>query len=174
MFVNETKNDVETNLSATLHTGGPVMAGVCGGMSALFLVLGAVLLALKADVFFYAFCFAAAALLLIFLFFCYKPVLRAVLKKSLAGKEAVHRFVFREDGFELKSERGEQITAKGTVAYADIMKVVEYSDMWILYLDRSTVLAVARGGMTQGKAEDLSVLFGVKLGERFVSHVRAR
>ena len=33
MFVNETKNDVETNLSATLHTGGPVMAGVCGGMS---------------------------------------------------------------------------------------------------------------------------------------------
>ena len=80
-------------------------------------------------------------------------MLKAVLKKSLAGKEAVHRFVFREDGFELKSERGEQITAKGTVAYADIMKVVEYSDMWILYLDRSTVLAVARGGMTQGKAE---------------------
>ena len=161
-------------LSATLHTGGPVMAGVCGGMSALFLVLGVVLLALKADVFFYAFCFAAAALLLIFLFFCYKPVLRAVLKKSLAGKEAVHRFVFREDGFELKSERGEQITAKGTVAYADLRKAVEYADMWILYLDRSTVLAVARGGMTQGKAEDLSVLFGVKLGERFVSHVRAR
>ena len=86
----------------------------------------------------------------------------------------MHRFVFREDGFELKSERGEQITAKGTVAYADLRKAVEYADMWILYLDRSTVLAVARGGMTQGKAEDLSVLFGVKLGERFVSHVRAR
>ena len=173
MFVNETKNDVETNLSATLHTGGPIMAGACGGFAAFFAVLGAVLLALKADVFFYAFCFAAA-LLLIFLFFCYKPVLKAVLKKSLVGKEAAHRFVFREDGFELKSERGEQITAKGTVAYADLMKVVEYSDMWIVYLDRSTVLAVARGGMTQGKAEDLSVLFGVKLGERFVSHVRAR
>lgn len=174
MFVNETKNDMKTNLSATLHTGGPIMAGVCGGMSALFLVLGAVLLALKADVFFYAFCFAAAALLLLFLFFGYKPMLKAVLKKSLAGKEELHRFVFREDGFEMRSERGEQIGARATVAYADLMKAVEYADMWILWLDRSTVLAVARDGMTQGKAEDLSVLFGVKLGERFISHVRAR
>lgn len=174
MFVNETKNDVDTNLAATLHTGGPVMAAVCGGMSALFLVLGAVLLALKADVFFYAFCFAAAALLLIFLFFCYKPVLKAVLKKSLAGKEAVHRFVFREDGFELKTERGEQITSRGTVAYSDLYWVVEFSDLWIVYLDRSTVFAVARSGMTEGRAEDLSVFFGVKLGDRFKSHVRAR
>lgn len=174
MFVNETKNDMKTNLSATLHTGGPVMAGACGGMSALFLVLGAVLLALKADVFFYAFCFAAAALLLLFLFFGYKPMLKAVLKKSLAGKEELHRFVFREDGFEMRSERGEQIGARATVAYADLMKAAEYADMWILWLDRSTVLAVARDGMTQGKAEDLSVLFGVKLGERFISHVRAR
>ena len=58
MFVNETKNDVETNLSATLHTGGPIMAGACGGFAAFFAVLGAVLLALKADVFFYASSFA--------------------------------------------------------------------------------------------------------------------
>lgn len=42
------------------------------------------------------------------------------------------------------------------------------------YLDRSTVFAVARSGMTEGRAEDLSVFFGVKLGDRFKSHVRAR
>ena len=174
MLVNETKNDVETNLAATLHTGGPVMAAACGGMSVLFAALGGLLLGIGADVFFYAFCFAAAALLILFLLFGYKPLLRVVLKKSLAGKEAVHRFVFLEDNFEFRTERGEQITGKNTVAYQDILKVVEYADMWIVYLDRSTVLAVSRGGMTEGRAEDLSVLFGVKLGERFKSRVKAR
>ena len=174
MLVNETKNDVETNLAATLHTGGPVMAGACIGFAAFFALLGAVLLALKADVFFYAFCFAAAALLLLFLLFGYKPMLKAVLQKSLAGKETVHRFVFLEDNLEFRTERGEQITGKSVVAYQDIRKVTEYADMWIVWLDRSTVLAVSRSGMTQGRAEDLSVLFGVKLGERFKSHVRAR
>ena len=86
----------------------------------------------------------------------------------------MHRFVFREDGFELKTERGEQITSRGTVAYSDLYRVVEFSDLWIVYLDRSTVFAVARSGMMEGRAEDLSVFFGVKLGDRFKSHVRAR
>lgn len=174
MLVNETKNDVNTNLAATLYTGGPVMAAACGGMAVVFAVLGVVLLLLKSDVFFYAFCFAAAGLLVLFLLFGYKPLLKAALKKSLVGKETLHRFLFREDGFEMSLLRGEQITAKGFVSYQDVKKVVERRDLWLIYVEKSLVIAVARDGMVEGKAEDLSVLFGVKLGERFKSHLKSR
>ena len=174
MLQNETKNDVDTNLAATLYTGGPVMAAACGGMAVLFAALGTVLLLLEADIFFYAFCYAAAGLLILFLLFGYKPLLKAALNKSLVGKETAHRFLFREDGFEMSLIRGEQVTAKGFVAYQDVRKVVERRDLWLIYLEKSMVIAVSREGMTEGKPEDLSVLFGVKLGERFKSHLKAR
>ncbi len=174
MLQNETKNDVNTNLAATLYTGGPVMAAACAGMAVLFAALGTVLLLLEADVFFYAFCYAAAALLILFLLFGYKPLLRAALNKSLVGKETAHRFLFREDGFEMSLVRGEQVTGKGFVSYQDVKKVVERKDLWLVYLEKSMVIAVSREGMVDGKPEDLSVLFGVKLGERFKSHLKAR
>ena len=87
MFVNETKNDVETNLSATLHTGGPIMAGACGGFAAFFAVLGAVLFGAE-----------SGRLLLCVLFLrrrrsfsssssvCYKPVFEGGLKKVARGQ----------------------------------------------------------------------------------------
>lgn len=167
MFVNQTQNNLETNLAANLHIAKPYKIVFLCVFCPLFLLLGVMCLLIDpSDLVMPIFLIAMAVVFALFYLVFFKKILIHTIKKMLQGKEGVNTFTFEDDGFTVQTETNAGLSGSSTGVYGSLSKAVEYDDMWLLYYNRATVFTVCKSGMKEGSAEDFSVFLGVKLGER--------
>ncbi|MDE5896517.1 MAG: hypothetical protein K2H43_01740 [Clostridia bacterium] len=174
MFVNETKNDLDFNLKVAMRIGKK--ARITIGIAALVILLcGGIVLALELallaegespDLFFAIVCLVLGVLFLAF-FFAYKPFMRMLLKKNMRGKEGVVRNAFSEDGYEQTATLNDGTASTTRGDYQSFIECREYSDLWLLYLNKATVFGVSKSGMIEGTAEELTAFFIGKFGPRY-------
>lgn len=175
MLINETKNDVDMNLRAAMHMGGklrPIFLIV----GIFILLCGAVVLTLELlpsesgeepDLFNGILCLVLGAVFC-FLFFFHKLLIRKILKKNLQGKEWLMRYTFTEEGYSQEALLNDGSTNSTTTgSYGALTECKEYVDMWLLYLNKSTVYGVDKSGMKEGTAEELTALLMRQLGVRY-------
>ena len=163
MITNETKIYLEFNTRVSMRLAGKLRL-LLFGCAAVILVCGGVVLGLEiprgkeADYFF------AILLLALGVFFAilgavYQPFMRLALKKSMQGKESVQRYAFAEDGYEQVAVLNDGTESRTQGNYAAFAECREFSDMWLLFLNKSTIFAVSKSGMKEGSAEELTALF---------------
>ncbi len=170
MFVNVTQNNVETNLATTMHLATKMrLIALCALVPA-FIVVGIIFLFLQdVSIFFSIFLFVLAVVFLVFVLFLYRPVMRKLLTRTLAGKEGQVRYTFREDGYELiVTTATDPQPFQMSGEYGTLLRIVEYDDMWLFYYDKDNIFPISRDGMQEGTAEELGVFFGVKLADRYL------
>ena len=174
MFINETKNDYENNLQVSRTIGKKIQMWMALA-GAVFIVLGILWIAFfPEDIGFSVFLFVMAAFFLAFSLYFFDWLVRRNLKKHLKGKEAEVKYSFYEDHFEIDgmTETGMSEHAQG--AYSDFTSVVEYDEFWLLYYNRYLMYILRKDGMTEGRAEDLSVFLGVKMGSLYKNKVKKK
>lgn len=144
-------------------------------VSPIFVVFGIIFLILECTVFQKGAFFAPAlalvfgVLLFVFGFFFYGWFLRLLTKWTMKGKEtdSIDTYTFHDKGFEMTATSKDGGTASTRVDYRSLNKVCEYPEMWLLHLNRATVMFVRKDGMKEGTAEEVTELLKSKLGEKY-------
>lgn len=174
MIVNETKNDIQTNLRASEHMAGKKSRILLFVAAAFFLVIGGISLALDlvfpdeegADYFYPILCFVLAIFLGAFAL-SFGAVIKKVVKKTMQGKEALNRYTFTDVGYEIQTTMNDGTTGTTQGGYGGFTAAKEYDDMWLLYVNKATVFSVVKSGVVEGTAEELSELLKQNLGDRY-------
>lgn len=168
MFVNETRNDTDFNVKVSMFTSKKTRILITAVCVPLFIALGVGLLFLDdTDIFFPVFLFVFAGVMLLFMLLGFKPLVRALIKRSTDGKTFVNFYTFREDGYDIRSTDNSGTESELSGSYSGLVKVTEQNDFWLLYYNKTTYFAVSKYGMKEGSAQDLSDFFGMKLGNRY-------
>ena len=171
MFVNETKVDLLFNTSVGMRIARrtrvilAVAAAVvfaCGG-----LILGLTIADPEESDYFLGILFLALGVFFGVLAIGYKPFMRRLIKRSMQGKESVQRYTFTEEGYEQVAILNDGTESRTQGNYAAFTECREYSDMWLLYLNKSTIFGVSKDGMKEGTAEELTALFMRVFGSRY-------
>ena len=97
----------------------------------------------------------------------FKPIIRYLTLKNMVGKESTNFYTFTEEGYEVVTKMSDGTESKATGNYNSFIEAKEYADMWLLYINKATVFSVAKGGMTEGTAEELSALLTCTTGTRY-------
>lgn len=168
-FKNHTNNDMETNLRACVYmTKKPRMSLLVLGI--LFIVLGVTMILL--DVFlseekdyFVGILILVLAVLVLVLYFLYPLILKITYKRMAQGKETAIDFTFNDEGYSLEQTGAVASTSAGGWDTFTLCK--EYSDMWLLYINKASVFIILKDGMTEGSWEELGRLFQEKLGANY-------
>ena len=174
MFVNETKNDVEFSLKASENLAGKKSRLLLLVVMLVILAVGGVTLALEltnpgengADIALPVTCFVCGALLGVLLFVL-KPIMRKAIKKASQGKEGLNRYTFTEEGYEIQTTLNDGTVSATAGNYGGLVEAKEYKEMWLLFLNKATVFVVAKAGMVEGTAEELTALFMRAMGNRY-------
>lgn len=171
MIVNETKVDLLFNTSVGMRIArrtrvilaiAAVVVLACGG-----LILGLTIADPEDSDYFLPILFLALGVFFGVLALGYKPFMRRVLQKNMQGKESVQRYTFTEEGYEQIATLNDGTESRTQGGYAAITECREYSDMWLLYLNKTTIFGVSKGGMKEGTAEELTALFMRAFGPRY-------
>lgn len=180
MIVNRTVNDINLNANTTCNIGrkSRILVFVA---SLIIIIAGAATLTVEllipsdegADFFFPAFCFVMGVLLFAFSL-GFNAFMKLILKKTMQGKESVNTFTFTEDGYEISSVMNDGTTSQAQGTYAGFTSCREYRGMWLLYINRATVFAVSKSGMTEGTEEELTALLKRSLGERYKGYFKTK
>jgi len=170
MPVNETVRDKELQSKAELCMNHKMRLMFSAGIAPLFVLLGIGLCFLEGvSKFFPIFLFVLAALFILFF-----AVLAPVITRQLVGRMMGERRIRSRWCFsgEEVSVSGEKESDAHVYYYTDFIRCDEYREFWLLYLARDSAFVLSKGAMTEGTAEDLSVLLAVKLKEKYRCHVK--
>lgn len=116
LFVNETKNDLDTGMRAMRGTIKKMKYGIGAGLGGLFMALGLALLLLEIfvseekDYFLSVFFLVFGAVFFFFMMFFFEKLVRSNAKKLMQGKEGTVVSRFRQDGFEIISRTNDGLT----------------------------------------------------------------
>lgn len=175
MFINQTPNNLETNLAANLHLGKKIKIFTLCGFCPLFIILGiAVLILDPAEPITPIFFFILAALFAVFYLFLFKPILKRTIKKQLNGMESENTFCFEDDHFTIQTTSKNGLNSSATGVYGCLTKVEEYDDMWLFFYNKINLFILLKDGMTEGTVEDFSVFLHVKLSDRLIVKTKKR
>ncbi len=175
MIVNQTKNDLELNTLASKYISGKARIWFFV-ISLVFMAIGVLSFCLEyflpseegPDYFFGIFFMAFGVILLVFDVFFYTLLLKGLSKKYMDGKYSDCRYTFTEEGYTWESVITDgEATSRTQGGYASITQVSEYDDLWLIYLNKSTIFALRKSGMVEGTADDLSALLRSQLGPRY-------
>lgn len=174
MFINETKNDLEFSLKVSENMAGKKNVVLLGIAALVAAIAGAGTLVLElcfpteegADLFFPVLCLVLAALCASFSVF-YKTIMKFTLKKLTQGKESTDKYTFNEDGYVVETVMTDGTTSTAQGSYGSFTQAKEYKDMWLLYINKATVFSVAKEGMVEGTAENLTAFFARTFGNRY-------
>lgn len=173
-FKNETKKDLELKIRMHDNIGGRTAGKMTLVGAIVMLVSGVSLLVLELlfpseedSVLYPAIVICVLGVLFVCFALAFKPIRKAILKGNMQGKESTNAYTFTEEGCEVvtRMNDGTEITASGN--YDGFTEVKEYKDMWLLYIDRETMFPIAKDGMKEGSAEELSALLSRTMGKRY-------
>lgn len=173
-FKNETKIDVEFSLRASGNVLGKRLKALMLIGAVFLIIVGAVWLTLELVLpsqwepeLFPPILFFALGLFVGIFALCLKPLVRYFTLKNLLGKESINTYTFTEEGYEVLTKMSDGTESKATGNYGGFVEIKEYSDMWLLYINKATVFSVAKDGMKEGTAEELTALFARVMGVRY-------
>lgn len=96
-----------------------------------------------------------------------KSSMRKAVQNNMQGKEATNLYTFTEDGYEVVTRLNDGTVSRTWGNYGGFTEAKEFADMWLLYVNKAMVFPVAKDGMREGTAEELSALFVRMMGERY-------
>jgi uncharacterized membrane protein len=171
MFENETKMNAETNMKVMkrILQKSRILVGVMG---ALLLAMGIALLMTEifvwkeGDYLFNIFMIVFGTILIVFCF-ALSPILSRASKKTMRDQETVLRYTFHENEYQLVTALSDGTTSQTQGNYLSFTKVCEFKDMWILYLNKSSVFAVSKEGMITGTEEEFTQFLRQKFGAKY-------
>lgn len=175
MIVNQTKNDLELNTLASKYISRKARLFVFV-ISLVFMALGVLSFCLEyflpseeePDYFFGIFLMALGVVFFVYDVFFAPTALKRLNKKYMQGKYSDCRYTFTDEGYTWESIITDgEATSKTQGSYASITQASEYDDLWLIYLNKSTVFALRKSGMIEGTAEELSALLRSRLGSRY-------
>lgn len=171
LFVNETKNDLDTGMRAMRGTIKKMKYGIGAGLGGLFMALGLALLLLEIfvseekDYFLSVFFLVFGAVFFFFMMFFFEKLVRSNAKKLMQGKEGTVVSRFRQDGFEIISRTNDGLTGTTQGEYGAFTQCVEYDDLWTLYYNKATVFVLKKDGMGRGSAQEFSDFLRTKIAQ---------
>lgn len=171
MFVNQTRNDLETNALAGKHINRRYKIIFGAVVSPIFIILGVALLVLEIylseepDYFFPVLLMVMGVLLIVYAL-CFDIIVLKIGKKLADGKEADVTFTFNDEGYEFVAV-SDGVNSSLTGEYSAFTKCDEYSDMWLLYYNKINMYIMKKDGMQEGTAEELSAFLQGKLGQKY-------
>lgn len=169
LFVNETKNDLDTGIQAMRGMMRKMKYGVGAGLGGFLMALGLALLLLEIyvseekDYFFSVFLLVFGAVFFLFMMFFFDKLVRSNAKKLMQGKEGTVVSRFRQDGFEIVSRTNDGLTGTTQGEYNAFTQCVEYDDLWTLYYNKATTFVLKKDGMRQGSAQEFSDFLRTKI-----------
>ena len=171
---NETKRDLDFDARMNYHIAGKknrLMYFVCALM---FILLGAIVFAfeyLTSNGEEYEVSLVVFLVLFGVVFFIFalasKSMIRKAIQTNMQGMEATITYNFTESGYEVLTRISDGTMGKTWGGYGGFTEVKEFADMCLLYINKTTVLPVAKSGMKEGTAEELSALLSRAVGIRY-------
>lgn len=172
MFENQSRNDLETNLQVTLKS--TKLSRIIIGVAALITLASGILILVlelmypKSEPdYFTAVIMMVMGVLFTSFFLFYKPFFRMILKKTMQGKEGVNFYRFSENGYEISTTLNDGTTGTTNGNYFAVTQCKEYSEFWLLYLNKATYFIVEKSGMKEGAAEELTRFFQNKFNGKY-------
>lgn len=171
MFVNETKNNVENNVKAGMAMTKKVRL--------LLLVMGLVVTLLgialeilyhtvlhEQDDFFGILLIVLGAALLVF-YAVFPAVFKKILVKNMQGKEAIVRYTFTDDGYEIFAEDTAASSSVTKGDYGAFTECREEKEFWLLYYNKAAMYILSKYGMKEGTEQEFTEFLKQKLGSRY-------
>lgn len=174
LFVNVTKNDLETNVQAGKEIARKTRTILCGVMCPIIILLGVALLLLEifAESTDRDFTFAIAimvmgAVIFIYMTFFYSMTVRAITRKMMQGKEATVQYSFTEEGYEILTTTNAGITDTARGSFTAFAECRETKGFWLLFYNKATMFILRKDGMQKGSPEEFSSFLHRKFGVKY-------
>ena len=88
---------------------------------------------------------------------------------SIMSENTVETYVFDEDQFSIKQEKGEDYKAITVAKYSYFHKVVSTPENYMLYLSQTQCHVLPKSSIVEGSLEELDGILNRNLHEKFVS-----
>ncbi len=88
---------------------------------------------------------------------------------SILSEDTVETYVFDEEKFSIKQEKGEDYKAITVAKYSYFNKVISTPTHYMLYLSASQCHVLPKSSLVEGSLEDLNRIFNANLHEKFIS-----
>ena len=180
MIKNRTKVDLKLNLRIYERILGKKYRIILFLASAALLLCGVVVIALarlyalgaSIEFFFGLFLFVLGIVVGVAAVAFKSLFMKKILKKHMRGKVPTNDYSFTEEGYEVATCMNDGTQGSASGSYDAFIEAREYKDVWLLYLNKETVFAVSKSGMTEGTAEEISALLSRAMGVRYKKHCK--